>query len=264
MNKGIGAGLRGAATIAVAGASVAMLTGAMHYGRGISGPNGGKHTAATPGAPANASAENLAKNWNAVITRTDHDSYVLGNPKAKVKLVAFISYTCPHCAAFEAESEGPLRLSFIAGGQGSLEVRNFLRDPIDLTVALLTHCGPSSKFFLNHSAFLGSQSTWIEPATHPSPMQQKRWFAGVLTTRIRYIATDFHFYQIMETRGFSRQEVDKCLADTALAKRLAEGTDKAQKDYAISGTPSFLLDNVLLAGTYSWDVLHPQIEARAN
>ena len=255
MNGGITTGLRTAATIALATAALSLLGGATRPRAAAAKP-----AAAAQGVPAGAASEN----WNAVITRTDHDSYVLGNPKAKVKLVAFISYTCPHCAAFEAESEGPLRLSFIAGGQGSLEVRNFLRDPIDLTVALLTHCGPPSKFFLNHSAFLGSQSTWIEPATHPSPMQQKRWYGGVLTTRIRYIATDFHFYQIMETRGFSRQEVDKCLADTALAKRLADNTDKAQKVYAIQGTPSFLIDNVLLAGTYSWDVLRPQIEARVN
>ena len=255
VNWGFKAALRTAAAIALAGTALALSTGATHpRAAAVNRP------AATPGVPSASPSEN----WNAVITRTDHDSYVLGNPKAKVKLVAFISYTCPHCAAFEAESEGPLRLSFIAGGQGSLEVRNFLRDPIDLTVALLTHCGPPSKFFLNHSAFLGSQSTWIEPATHPSPMQQKRWYGGVLTTRVRYIATDFHFYQIMETRGFSRQEVDKCLADTALAKRLADNPDKAQKDYAIQGTPSFLIDNVLLAGTYSWDVLRPQIEARVN
>jgi protein-disulfide isomerase len=245
---------RTVATIALATAGLALLSGATRP----------RASAVKPSAAPAAASAGAAQNWNAVITRTDHDSYVLGNPKAKVKLTAFISYTCPHCAAFEAESEGPLRLSFIAGGQGSLEVRNFVRDGVDLTVAMLTHCGPPSKFFLNHSAFLGSQSSWIEPALAPSPMQKQRWYSGALAQRLRYIATDFHFYQIMETRGYSRPEVDKCLADTALAKRLAEGTDKAQKDYAIQGTPSFLIDNVLLSGTYSWDVLRPQIEARVD
>jgi protein-disulfide isomerase len=248
--------LRATATIALASAGLALLAGAT---RPRTVPVR-RAAAAAQGAPASGPTEN----WNAVITRTEHDSYVLGNPRAKVKLVAFISYTCPHCAAFEAESEGPLRLSFIAGGQGSLEVRSFVRDGVDLTVAMLTHCGPQSKFFLNHSAFLGSQSSWIAPAVAPSPMQKQRWYSGALATRLRYIATDFHFYQIMETRGYSRAEVDKCLADTALAKRLADGTDKAQKDYAIQGTPSFLIDNILLSGTYSWDVLRPQIEARMD
>jgi len=256
VNRGISKGLRTAATIALASGVLALLGGATRpRAAAVKRP-----AAAAPAAPSTGATQN----WNAVITRTDHDSYVLGNPKAKVKLTAFISYTCPHCAAFEAESEGPLRLSFIAGGQGSLEVRNFVRDGVDLTVAMLTHCGPPSKFFLNHSAFLGSQSSWIEPALAPSPMQKQRWYSGALAQRLRYIASDFHFYQIMETRGYSRPEVDKCLADTALAKRLADGTDKAAKEYAIQGTPSFLIDNILLTGTYSWDALRPQIEARVD
>lgn len=268
VNGGIRKAVRALVAIAGATSAAALLIGATHYGHGISGPNGGQRavSAAAPGgsAPAQNSDNKSANNWNAVVTPTDHDSYVLGNPKAKIKLVAFISYTCPHCAAFESESEAPLRLSFIASGQGSLEVRSFVRDGVDMTVALLTHCGPPSKFFLNHAAFLGSQSAWIEPALKASPMQQQRWYSGELTKRLRYIATDFHFYQIMETRGYAHAEVDKCLANTALAKRLADETDKAAKDYAIPGTPAFLIDNTLLTGTFSWDVLRPQIEARLD
>lgn len=243
---------RSIAALALGALALSTLTGATRPG------------ARRAAAPAATAAGGPTQNWNAVVTRTDHDSYVLGNPKAKVKLVAFISYTCPHCAHFESEAEAPLRLTFIANGQGSLEVRSFVRDPIDLTAAVLAHCGPASKFFLNHAAFLGSQTEWIKPAISPSPLQNQRWYQGTLETRLRYIATDFHFYQIMETRGYSRPEVDKCLADTALAKRLAEQTDKAQKDYSVQGTPSFLIDNVLLAGTYSWDALRPQLEARLD
>lgn len=261
MSRGIRTRFRASAAIVLAGSAAVLLSGATHYGHGVSGPNGGKQA---PSSASSAAGGAAAQNWNAIITPTDHDSYVLGNPKAKVKLVAFISYTCSHCAAFEAESEGPLRLSFIAGGQGSLEVRSFVRDGVDMTVALLAHCGPPSKFYLNHAAFLGSQASWIEPATHASPLQQQRWYSGELAKRLRYIAADFHFYQIMETRGYSHAEVDKCLADTALAKRLAAETDKAAKDYAIQGTPSFLIDNVLLTGTYGWNALRPQIEARLD
>lgn len=250
--------MRGSRSIRRAGAALAMAALSLSA---LTGATRGSHAAGNAHAPASGGP---SENWNAIVTRTDHDSYVLGNPQAKVKLVAFISYTCPHCAAFEGEAEAPLRLTFIAGGKGSLEVRSYLRDPIDLTVALLTHCGPSSKFFLNHAAFLGSQADWIKPAYAPSPMQKTRWFAGTLDTRLRYIATDFHFYQIMETRGYSHAEVDKCLADSALAKRLADETDQAQKQYSLQGTPSFLIDNVLLTGTYSWDVLRPQLEARLD
>jgi protein-disulfide isomerase len=201
-------------------------------------------------------------NWNTVVTRTAQDTHILGNPAARIKLVEFISYTCPHCAHFEQQADAQLRLGFVANGKGSIEVRNFVRDPIDMTVALMTNCGPPSKFFMNHTAFLRSQEKWIVPYEDPSPAQRQRWFSGDFKTRTRAIATDFRFYDIMATRGYDRTTLDKCLADEALAKRLAKSTDDAVDKDFVQGTPSFMLDGVLLAGTNSWDVLRPQIEAR--
>lgn len=201
-------------------------------------------------------------NWNTVVSRTPQDSHILGNPAAKVKLVEFISYTCPHCAHFAQQADAQLRLGFVNNGKGSIEVRNFVRDPIDMTVALLTHCGPPSKFFMNHTAFLRSQEKWIAPYADPSPSQRQRWFSGDFKTSTRFIASDFHFYDIMAMRGYNRTMVDKCLADEALANRLAKATDAAVDKDFVQGTPSFMIDGVLLAGTNSWDVLRPQIEAR--
>lgn len=200
-------------------------------------------------------------NWNATVARTPLDSHVLGNPNAKVKLVEYISYTCPHCAHFEQESDAQLRIGFIATGKGSIEVRSFVRDGIDMTVALLTHCGAPGRFFANHSAFLRSQQTWMAPAMNPSEAQKQRWYNGPLPSRTRAIASDLHLYDIMEKRGYSRAEADRCLADTALAGRLAKHTQEAvDKDY-VNGTPSFVLNGVPLAGTFSWAALKPQLEA---
>ncbi|WP_338466517.1 thioredoxin domain-containing protein [Novosphingobium sp. ZN18A2] len=244
-------------------------------------------------------------NWNATVAKTDHDSYVLGNPEAPIKLVEFISYTCPHCAHFEEQSDAPLRIGMIAKGTGSIEVRSFLRNPIDLTVTMLAHCGKPSQFFMNHEMFLRRQQSWIQPMIGSSPSQQKRWTNPDLVTRNRYIATDFGLYEMMSERGYNRVEIDRCLADSALAKRLQTETlvyevdptcyDQADPEACISdrvkklkefqaavkagtadpkdnpvagqgvqGTPSFILGGVLLAGTYDWDTLRPQVEARLD
>lgn len=203
-----------------------------------------------------------ARNWNGVTALTAQGTHLLGNPAAKVKLTQFISYTCPHCAHFEVEADAPLKLLFVATGKGSVEVRNFVRDPVDLTVALLTNCGPPTKFFGNHAAFLRSQDAWIQPMTHPSPTQQARWSGGAFVQRTRAIARDFGFYQIMQTRGYTPIQIDKCLADEPLAQRLALSTNEAATQMFITGTPMFAIDGVVLAGTYSWDALRPQLDAR--
>ena len=203
-----------------------------------------------------------ARNWNAAVALTPQGTHLLGNPAAKVKLTQFISYTCPHCAHFEAQADAPLRLAFVATGKGSVEVRNFVRDPVDMTVALLTNCGPPAKFFANHAAFLRSQDTWIAPLARPTPTQQARWTGGTFARRTRAIAQDFGFYKIMQARGYSAPQVDKCLADEALARRLAASTEEAGSKLFVTGTPSFAIDGVVLSGTYSWDALRPQLDAR--
>lgn len=214
-------------------------------------------TAAGKPAPAPAKVD-----WNTVVARTPLDSHLLGNPNAPVKLVEYISYTCPHCAHFEAESDAQLRIGFVATGKGSIEVRSFVRDPIDLTVALLAHCGPPSKFFANHSTFLRHQTTWMAPLASLTEAQRARWSNPDFAARTRAIAGDLGLYSLMEARGYDRPALDRCLADKALGERLAQHTkDAAEKDF-VNGTPSFLLGGVPLSGTYTWAALKPQIEAR--
>ena len=201
-------------------------------------------------------------NWNKTVVRTPVDSHLLGNPNAPVKLVEYISYTCPHCAHFEQESDVQLRVGFISSGKGSIEVRSYVRDPVDMTVALLTHCGPATKFFGNHSAFLRHQTTWMAPLARLTDGQKARWSNNDFTARTRAIAADLGLYSLMEARGYDRPQIDRCLADKALAERLAQHTkDATEKDF-VNGTPSFLLNGVPLSGTYSWAALKPQIEAR--
>jgi protein-disulfide isomerase len=98
--------------------------------------------------------------------------HVVGNPNAPLKLVEYMSYTCPHCAHFEAEGAPALRIGMIASGKGSFEVRHLLRDPIDTAVALLTNCVPANRFFVLHEAFLMNQDHWLAPA-YAAPKDQR-------------------------------------------------------------------------------------------
>lgn len=199
--------------------------------------------------------------WTGTVTIGESGSHVLGNPDAQVKLTEFISYTCSHCADFHKESDAALKLGYVLRGKVSVEVRHFLRDPVDLAAALLTNCGDPKRFFLNHNAFLQSQDRWIKVLGTASSGQKQRWTSGALGTRMRAIANDFGFYRMMEQRGYQRPALDRCLADEAMARRLAAQTQAAQTA-GVEGTPSFMLDGTLLAGTHDWKALDAQLEAR--
>ncbi|MEO6041006.1 MAG: thioredoxin domain-containing protein [Croceibacterium sp.] len=211
-------------------------------------------------AAAGASAQSSNRNWLGVVTLTDA-GHRIGNPAAKLRLTEYISYTCPHCAAFAREGEGPLNLAYIGSGKLNLEIRHLIRDPVDLTAAVLAHCGPPAKFVQNHQAFMLGQDRWIGPLASASQSQRARWRVPGLAGR-RAIANDFKFYDIMDRRGYSRVQTDKCLADEAMARKIATAADKDWKLPGVAGTPTFAINGLILAGTATWTALAPQLDAR--
>ena len=197
-------------------------------------------------------------NWLTTVS-LNGTGHRIGNPAAKVKLTEYVSYTCPHCADFNREAEGALQVGYIGPGKVSVEVRHLIRDPVDLTVAVLAHCGPLEKFPQNHSAFLTGQANWIGPLTSASTAQRQRWLVSGAAGR-RAIASDFGFYTIMERRGYARAEVDRCLADDALVRQLAEESGKDWEKPGIGGTPAFAINGVVMPGTHTWAVLSRQLD----
>ena len=73
------------------------------------------------------------RNWISVVSVTADGAHRIGNPEAKVKLIEFVSYTCPHCAEFTREADDRIKLAYITPGHLNLEVRHLIRDPVDLT-----------------------------------------------------------------------------------------------------------------------------------
>lgn len=197
--------------------------------------------------------------WTRTVALTPMGSHLIGNPAAKVKLIEYVSYTCPHCARFQTESEGVLQLAYLPSGRLAVEVRHMLRDPVDLTVALMTNCGSKDKFVLNHSAMLRSQNAWMAPIAKSTPAQRQRWTTGEFATRNRAIAGDLKLYEAMATRGYDRTTLDRCLADKALAQRLVSQT-KAGVDGGVTKTPSFVINGKLLDNTDTWAELRPQLD----
>jgi len=198
-------------------------------------------------------------NWSATVARTD-GGHVLGNPAAKTKVTEFVSYTCPHCANFERESNGPIKLAWVQPGKVAVEVRHIVRDPIDLTAAMLTNCGAKEKFFQNHTMFMQSQDTWLGKAQLALPSQRQRWSNGTMPSRWRAIASDLGFYEMMESRGYSRAQIDQCLGDEAAARRIAEQSESNGTKFGIRSTPSFVLNDKLLSGVHSWAELQAAVK----
>ena len=197
-------------------------------------------------------------NWAGMLQASD-GGHLFGNPEAEKKLIEFMSYTCSHCAEFARKGDAAIKLSYVPTGKISYEVRHLIRDPVDLTAALLTHCGDEKKFGGNHEAIMYRFDEWMDKARNATQAQRSRWQFGTNSARFQAIASDHDFYEIMETRGYRRADLDRCLSDEAKAKALADTSAADVAKYQLTGTPSFVLDGKLLEA-HDWPSLEKRLK----
>jgi len=198
--------------------------------------------------------------WQAKVTRTEK-GHLIGNPKAESTMIEFISYTCPHCADFVAEGEQGLDLTLVAPGKMNLEVRSFIRNPIDLAVSLLAACGPLDGFKDRHRRLMTTQSEWLDKARNAPRSQLEIWFRGDANARVN-AATALGLVDMFAKTGLSRAAINTCLTDDKAAAKLLDDTDAARSEFAVPGTPSFVLDGKLIKDVHDWKALYPVLSAR--
>ena len=192
----------------------------------------------------------------AKVSITPAGGHLLGSATARTKIVEYASYTCPHCAVFETEAAGELKADYVRKGIASFELRNLIRDPIDLTAAILARCGTPAQFFDNHHLIMRNQNVWLSAAKTATPETRKSWFEGSYTERLGKIAKDTGLYRLMQSRGFTPAQLDACLADEKARKLVADMSEGGQK-LGVKGTPSFMLNGKLLEDVYGWAALKP-------
>lgn len=196
----------------------------------------------------------LGQNWLTTVAATEA-GHRIGNPKAATKLIEFVSYTCSHCGTFFKEADGPIKMALVQPGKGSIEVRHVIRDVVDLTATVLTNCGERSKFWGNHDLFFARQDKWMTTWQVALPSQRRRWQAGPMPQRLQAVAGDLGFYEMMESRGYTRTQIDRCLTNEAAINALVAKAEAGAEAYGVKATPSFVVNGKLLKDVHTWSEL---------
>jgi protein-disulfide isomerase len=199
-------------------------------------------------------------NWQSTILRTER-GHVIGNPKAEVRLIEFISYTCPHCGDFAARGEPALELALLMPGKITLEVRPVIRNGLDLAVTLLAQCGDPAGFKDRHQALMLSQSDWLAKAQGAPQSQMAIWGRGDKAGRMNAVSA-LGLTEMLVRRGQSQSQLDVCVMDDVAAKKLLENGSADYTEFGVNSTPSFALDGKLLNDVHGWDALYPVLSAR--
>lgn len=201
--------------------------------------------------------------WSQTYAATD-DGFVMGNPDAPIKLVEFASFTCSHCAEFSVTSHEELKRDFIDTGRVSMELRPFVRDPADLSLATVAACLGAERFFPLAENVFASQAEMMAAAQAGEQANEAR-MASIQSLpeaqRLPVIADVLGIPQFLAARGIPAAETTRCLSDAAAVQKRQEVTNRNQQQYEISGTPTFLLNGTVMANAGTWEQVRDQLRA---
>lgn len=161
---------------------------------------------------------------------------VLGNPFAKVQIVEYASYTCPHCATFHKEVMPDIQKKLIDTGKARFVFRPFPLDNVAFAISKLTYCAPKKNYYDMVHAYMDEQAVWTK---------SKDLLGSIKEIAARY--------------GLDESAVDACLLNEEVHEVVKEFTETGQK-LGVNSTPSIFVDGKLLPGIQRIDVLEKLVD----
>lgn len=210
------------------------------------------------GAPVAATPAPAGTRWSETVAETPAGGFLRGNPDAPVKIIEYASFTCPHCGEFAKQADEPLAKT-VDTGKVSFEFRNYIRDPLDITMALIARCGGKEPFFsLTHQLFANQEATFKQLQAKGEPAYQAAVTAPP-EQRFARLAELAGLIEFAKQRGITESQARTCLADMPKAEALAKGNELATKEFNVEGTPTIIMNGAKLENVATWPALEAKL-----
>lgn len=144
--------------------------------------------------------------------------HVLGKPDAPNVLIDYASFTCPHCATFNAAVMPALKRDWIDTGKLKLVHRHFPSDAIATRASLLAECAGPDRFFAAVDTIFRTQVQWM---TAPDPG------AELMT--------------VLAGLGVGEAEAQACLANDRLLDKVIADVQSGQA-LGVNSTPTLFIN----------------------
>jgi protein-disulfide isomerase len=145
----------------------------------------------------------------------------LGEANAPVTIIEYASFTCPHCATFNADVFGLITQNYINTGKVRFVARDVYFDKFGLWAAMLARC-ETDKFFEVSDLLYRQQSDWTKGGSNEKIVE--------------------NLFGIGRTAGLADEVISACLQDNSIAQALVSVYQTNAERDAIENTPSFLIN----------------------
>jgi protein-disulfide isomerase len=166
----------------------------------------------------------------------------LGDPNAPVKIIEYMSMTCPHCAHFHETTFDAIKTKYVDSGKAYFVLREFPfpQDTASLAAFMLARCTTEDKFFPFVSMFLKQQRAWAAPDNGD--------VRGAML-------------QLSKLGGFTQETFDACLTNAKLAGDVSAVRDRGAEEFGVNSTPTFLINGKAYSGDMSVDSMSALIDS---
>lgn len=176
------------------------------------------------------------------------DDMVIGAADAPVTLIEYASATCSHCAHFHETVWEQLKTTYIDTGKVRVIFREYPTAPAPVAVAgfQLARCGGATpeQYFVRVGEIFRTQ---------PALFQSLQVDGGRA-----------HLLGIGAAAGLSEEQVMACISDETGAERIRRIVDTGNREYNITGTPTFILNGTKVEdpSVVTWEGMSRLIEAQ--
>jgi len=171
----------------------------------------------------------------------DQSSETKNSSNSIVVVKVFSFLTCPHCAEFHKKIYKKLEKEYISVGKVKFEHHSFPLDLAALNAEKILQCkvGKPTNFKLLTEIY----------------KQQSKWALGsdanIINDSLKKIGKEF---------GLAEDQMNKCLADKELEKKILNERIEAQKNYKVSSTPTIYLNEKKYEGKREYNAFKKEID----
>ena len=151
---------------------------------------------------------------------------VKGHSDAKVTIVEYASFTCPHCATFHKEIFPKLREQYIDTGKVQFIYREVYFDAPGLWGGLLARCVSPQKYFGIVDLLYKKQSKWASGSSEKEILNE--------------------LFSIGRQVGMEDEQINKCMQNKEKSLKMIDAYLENSKIDKITSTPSLVINGKLL------------------
>jgi protein-disulfide isomerase len=166
------------------------------------------------------------------------DDRVLGKPDAPITIIEYASMTCPHCAAFDAETLPQVKKEWIDTGKAKLIFRDFPLDALALKGALLARCAPAERYYGFLDVLFRQQGVWTRAGDPQAALGR-----------------------IAKLGGMSEDQFEACMKDDATQNKILAMRLTGANEYKVESTPTFFINGKKLEGSLPYDTFAAALKA---